>query len=179
MLRPPLLVALCALAACAPSRAQPPATSSGEDGSYQARATTSTDIDAAVRYNVDRLNDIRARKHLAPLTLDPQLSTFARAGSERFARDGVPHGHMRENGAGAPGFGRKRAENQGVVRDGNIGHASVAVLNRHIETTLTWMMNEGAGGGHHDAIVNPSFRRVGIGIALASDRLIVTNDFSD
>jgi hypothetical protein len=40
------------------------------------------------------------------------------------------------------------------------------------------MMAEGPGGGHHDAIVNPSYTRVGIGIIVDSQgQTWLTEDF--
>lgn len=143
---------------------------------------TGSAFDAAVRYNVDRLNAIRQGVGAPPLTLDPQLSAFARTATERFAQDSVPHGHMRDNGKSAPGFSGKRAENQGVSKDRSLAqpNPSAQVLGVHIDRTLGWMMNEGPGGGHHDAIIEPRFRRVGVGLTVSADgRFILTNDFSE
>jgi len=41
------------------------------------------------------------------------------------------------------------------------------------------MMDEGPGGGHYDNMMNPRFRRIGIGLVYAGGRLYMTNDFSD
>jgi uncharacterized protein YkwD len=40
------------------------------------------------------------------------------------------------------------------------------------------MIDEGPGGGHHDNMLNPKFRRVGIGLVIDGNELYLTNDFS-
>lgn len=133
--------------------------------------------DAAVRYNVDAINAIRAERGLPPYVLDPQLSAFARQATERFSRDRVGHAHMRENGSSFPGFRGRRGENQGVARGGR-NDPSVD-MRPFIDTTLRWMMGEGPGGGHHDAIVSPVFRRIGVGLLVVNGTFFLTNDFSE
>jgi hypothetical protein len=136
--------------------------------------------DPRVRHNVDQINAYRARKGLAPLLYDAKISAFAQRGSERLARDHAPHANFAENGQGAPGFGSRSAENQGdpsgvpamdtdPVRSGK----------KQIDVMLKLMMDEGPGGGHHDNMMNPRFRRVGIGLADVGGKLYMTNDFSD
>jgi hypothetical protein len=44
---------------------------------------------------------------------------------------------------------------------------------------LKMMMDEGPGGGHYDNMMNPRFRRVGIGLFDSGGKLYMTNDFSD
>jgi len=41
------------------------------------------------------------------------------------------------------------------------------------------MWAEGPGGGHYDNMMNPRYRRVGIGLYQAAGRFYLTNDFSD
>ena len=69
--------------------------------------------DPAVQYNVERINEYRARAHLPPLLYDAQIAAFARTGSARLSRDHVPHANFVENGRGAPGFSSRLGENQG------------------------------------------------------------------
>jgi len=139
-------------------------------------APAPADADAAVRYNVDRINALRAERGLPPYVLDAQLSAFARQGTERFARDRVAHAHIRENGRSYPGFRGRRGENQGVVQ---VGRQNPADMRPFIDTTLGWMMAEGPGGGHHDAIVSPVFRRIGVGLLVVDGTFLLTNDFSE
>lgn len=136
--------------------------------------------DPAVAYNVDRVNAYRGAHGLAPLRYDANISAFARAGSERLARDHTPHAHFAEHVRGAPGFGSRSAENQGDP-GGVPALASdrVASAKKQIDLLLKLMMDEGPGGGHHDNILNPRFRRIGVGLVDAGGRLYLTNDFSD
>ncbi len=50
---------------------------------------------------------------------------------------------------------------------------------KQIDVMLKLMMDEGPGGGHHDNMMNPKFRRVGVGLVDVGGRLYMTNDFSD
>jgi hypothetical protein len=140
--------------------------------------------DPLVKYNVDRVNAYRAKGGLAPLLYDAPISRFALAGSEQLARDHTPHAHFAASGKGAPGFGSKAAENQGDPGGVPPLGASAAgdrtkIGQQQIDLMLKLMMDEGPGGGHYDNIMNPGYRRVGIGLAYVDGRLYLTNDFSD
>ncbi len=50
---------------------------------------------------------------------------------------------------------------------------------QQIATMLKLMFDEGPGGGHHDNMLNPKYRRVGIGVYEPGGTLFLTNDFSD
>ncbi len=136
--------------------------------------------DPLVRYNVERLNAYRAGKGLPALLYDAKISAFAKAGSEQYARDHTPHRHFAERAQGAPGFGSRSAENQG---DPNgvpaMDPDPVKSGKKQIDLLLKLMYDEGPGGGHYDNMMNPRFRRVGIGLHYAGGRLYLTNDFSD
>jgi len=41
------------------------------------------------------------------------------------------------------------------------------------------MYDEGPGGGHYENMINPKFKRVGIGLVYVGDKLYLTNDFTD
>lgn len=133
-----------------------------------------------VKHNVDRINAYRAQKGLGPLRYDARISAFATRGSEQLARDHSPHAHFAAGAQGAPGFGSRAAENQGDP-------SGVPTLDpdpkrnglRQVDTMLSMMMDEGPGGGHYDNMMNPRFRRVGIGIVYVGGRMYMTNDFSD
>jgi len=136
--------------------------------------------DPAVQYNVERINEYRARAHLPPLLYDAQIAAFARTGSARLSRDHVPHANFVENGRGAPGFSSRLGENQGDP-NGVPAMSTDPVENwrLQIDFMLKLMMDEGRGGGHHDNIMNSRFRRVGVGLVHVGGRLYMTNDFSD
>jgi uncharacterized protein YkwD len=136
--------------------------------------------DPLVKHNVERLNAYRAAKGLGPLLYDAKISSFARAGSERLADDHTPHANFAAHADGAPGFGTRSAENQGdpsgvPVLDPDPGKNG----KKQVDMMLRLMMDEGPGGGHYENIVNPRFRRVGVGLVYVGARLYMTNDFSD
>lgn len=136
--------------------------------------------DPLVKYNVDRINAYRAQKSLHALLYDAKISAFARSGSERLSRDHAPHAHFAANAKGAPGFGSRSAENQGDP--GGVPALDADPLangRKQIDVMMKMMMDEGPGGGHHDNMMNPSFRRVGVGLVYAGGRLYLTNDFSN
>lgn len=139
--------------------------------------------DPLVRYNVERLNAYRTPRGLAPLLYDTKISAFARAASERLARDHSAHAHFREGMKQSPlppGFGSRSAENQGDPRGvPEMDPDPVKNGKKQIDIMLKLMMDEGPGGGHHDTIVNPDLRRVGVGLVYAGGKLYMTNDFSD
>jgi uncharacterized protein YkwD len=132
--------------------------------------------DPLVRYNVAKLNQYRAQVAAAPLLYDAKISAFAHEGSRQLSQDHVPHAHFEAHVQKAPGFGSHSAENQGdphgVPPQAGNGKAQ-------IDAMLQMMMAEGSGGGHHDNIVNPRYRRVGIGVLFVGGALYLTNDFSD
>lgn len=133
-----------------------------------------------VKYNVDRVNAYRAQKGLPALLYDAKISAFARRGSEQLARDHSAHAYFAANAKGAPGFGSRAAENQGDPRgvpalDGDAAQNG----KKQIDIMLKLMMDEGPGGGHYDNMMNPHFRRIGIGLFYAGGKLYMTNDFSD
>jgi uncharacterized protein YkwD len=136
--------------------------------------------DPLVKYNVDRINAYRAKAGLPALLYDAKISRFARAGSSRLASDHAPHANFREHAQGAPGFGSRSAENQGDP-NGVPPMAPEPSTNgrKQIDVMMKLMMDEGPGGGHHDNMMNPRFRRVGVGLVYAGGKLYLTNDFSD
>lgn len=135
--------------------------------------------DRLVAHNVEQVNAYRARGGLTPLLYDARLSAFATAGSQRLARDHVPHAHFAQN-AQSQRFGSRSAENQGdpsgvPTMDRDPSRSGT----RQVDTMLKLMMDEGPGGGHHDNIMNPKLRRIGVGLVYVNQRLYMTNDFSD
>ena len=135
---------------------------------------------ALVRYNVARLNHYRSQAGVGALLYDSKISAFALAGSRELASDHKPHAHFIAKSEGAPGFGSRSAENQG---DPNgvppMDKDEIASGKKQIDVMLKMMMDEGPGGGHHDNMLNPRYRRIGIGLHYVAGALYLTNDFSD
>jgi hypothetical protein len=135
--------------------------------------------DPLVRYNVEQVNAYRARGGLPPLLYDARLSAFATTGSQRLARDHVPHANFAEN-AQAQRFGSRSAENQGDERGvPSLDPDPARNGTKQIDVMLKLMMDEGPGGGHYDTIMNPKLRRIGVGNIVVAGRMYMTNDFSD
>jgi uncharacterized protein YkwD len=137
--------------------------------------------DPLVKYNVDLVNAYRAKVGAPPLLYDARISAFALDGSKQLSSDHTAHAHFAANIAGSPpGFGSRSAENQG---DPNgvpaLADTHLASGKKQIATLLKIMWDEGPGGGHYDNIVNPKYRRLGVGLYYAGESLYLTNDFSD
>jgi hypothetical protein len=136
--------------------------------------------DPLVKYNLDVLNQYRARAGVSALLYDAKITDFARDGSRQLARDHSPHAHFMAHAQGAPGFGSRSAENQG---DPNgvppMGADAVSSEKMQIAVMLKLMFDEGPGGGHHDNMLNSKYRRVGVGLYEVNGTLYMTNDFSD
>jgi hypothetical protein len=133
-----------------------------------------------VTHNLQKLNAIRSARGLAPLVLDPALSAFAMAASQRLSRDHSPHAHFIAAAKGERAFGGSSGENQGDPRGvGPMDADPMVSGQKQVDELLRLMMAEGKGGGHHDNIVNPRFKRVGIGILHVGGTLYLTNDFSE
>lgn len=136
--------------------------------------------DPRVRYNVELLASYRKRAGLPPLLYDAKISAFALEGSKRLAHDHVPHAHFRASGERHPAFGTRSAENQGDPNGVPALDPDPKVSGKkQIALMMKMMFDEGPGGGHHDNMMNPKYRRVGIGLHEAGGKLYLTNDFSD
>lgn len=139
--------------------------------------------DPLVRYNVEQINRYRGTKSLGPVLYDAKISSFAKQGSERLSRDHTPHAHFAANATDVtppPGFGSRSAENQGDPAGvPSLDQDATKNGKKQIDIMLKLMMDEGPGGGHYDNMMNPRFRRVGIGLVYSGGRLYMTNDFSD
>jgi hypothetical protein len=136
--------------------------------------------DTTVRYNVEQINKYRKTKGLSPVLYDAKISEFATAASRRLAKDHKPHAHFAAKAKGAPGFGSRTAENQGDPRGvPSMDADPVKSRKKQIDIMLKLMFDEGPGGGHYDNMMNPHFRRVGIGNVDVGGRMYMTNDFSN
>jgi uncharacterized protein YkwD len=146
--------------------------------------------DPLVKYNVDQINMYRKKHGRAPVKYDAVISAFAITGSKQLAKDHTAHAHFNANikgqlGSadamkGKSGFGSHGAENQG---DWNgvpkLDENKLENGKKQIDIMLKLMMDEGPGGGHYENMLNPKFKRVGIGLVYVADKLYLTNDFSD
>jgi len=144
-------------------------------------APVAVDADRFARYNLDRINEYRAREGLVPLVLDAKLSAFALEGSRESKAGGPAHGHIAhaskdefERAGFTKGFW---AENQGW--SSRVAPDATANEEKQIAGLLQGMMNEGPGGGHHDNILSKGARRLGVGIVMDADGgITLTNDFA-
>jgi uncharacterized protein YkwD len=146
--------------------------------------------DPLVKYNVDGINAYRKKHGRAPLKYDAKISIFATEGSKQLAVDHKAHNHFNakiksmlsdpEAMKGKSGFGSRGAENQGDWEGiPRLAPDKLENGKQQIDITLKLMMDEGPGGGHYENMINPKFRRVGIGLVYVGDKLYMTNDFSD
>jgi hypothetical protein len=116
----------------------------------------------------------RTQAGVPTVVLDQGLSAFATDGSVALASGGSPHAHISlaaQNGSIAKaGFCNGWGENQAPNWMGSDQNATVDAI-------LQSMVAEGAGGSNHDTLLNPQWRRVGIGLIIAGG-MYLTNDFS-
>lgn len=149
---------------------------------------------AQLQDNLNKINGFRAKRNLPPLTLDPQLSDFAIAGSQELMANPSPdnyHKHWyrianQKDPSGTSvlltryGFRNPCTETQHYWRFG-----PPPSVNEQIDKLLQDMWDEGPENrdgrqhGHYEAIMNPNYTRVGVGLTVdANGQLYLTNDFS-
>jgi uncharacterized protein YkwD len=164
--------------------APPRAVPCGDDGQYtcyysgaippssnDAREPVADMTAAEARvYTLKYINGVRRLNGVGPLVLDADLTAFAQAGSVQLSEDHRIHQHIVDHGSE---LGTACAENQG---DPNGWHP--AQLEDQIAEILGGMMREGPGGGHHDNILRPEWRRLGVGIVNPGQRMYFTTDFA-
>ena len=126
--------------------------------------------DEARDYVLGYVNGVRKLNAVAPVARDESLDAFAQAGSEQLAQDHRPNQHMALHGSE---LHAKSGEVQGSP-DG----APPGVLEDRIAEILLRMMAEGKGGMHYDAILQPEWRRLGVGLVSHGGRMYVTVDFA-
>ncbi len=131
-----------------------------------------------IQHCLDRVNYYRKKYKVPLLKLDDRISAFAYRGSIELMQNHMAHKHFKDAGKSIwnYGFNGCSAENQGDSH----GWPLRGDINSTIDDILKAMMDEGPGGGHHDNMVNPQYRRLGVGLILTSDKkLYFTNDFSE
>ena len=126
--------------------------------------------DEARDYVLGYVNGVRKLNAVVPVVRDGALDAFAQAGSEELAQDHKQNqhmmGHVQELPAGS-------AELQGSP-DG----AGGGMLQDQLAESLLRWMGEGRGGMHHDTLLKPEWRKVGVGIVRSGGRMYFTVDFS-
>lgn len=133
-------------------------------------AEADMDVGEARDYVLGYVNGVRKLNAAGPLVRDDALDAFAQAGSEQLAQDHKPNGHMIEH---ARELQAASVENQGSPDGSRPGP-----LQDQIAAILLGMMAEGAGGMHHDAMLRPEWRKLGVGIVQRGGRMYFTVDFS-
>jgi uncharacterized protein YkwD len=124
----------------------------------------------AHEYVLGYVNGIRKLSRLAPMVRDPKLDAFALAGSMELAQDHRQNQHIIEH---ARDLGGRSTEIQASPEGITPGP-----LEDQIGSTLVHWVAEGAGGMHHDAIVNPEWHKLGAGLVSVEGRTYLTIDFA-
>jgi uncharacterized protein YkwD len=148
------------------------------DGSGSTNGTNGGISDPNVKHNLDTINYYRIQAGVPDVTTSDALNAFATQGSQDLAAGGMAHAHFQaassDGSIWKSGFCNGAGENQAPgwpITNGN--------QKATIDAVMKAMMDEGPGGGHHDNIVNPAFRLVGIGLVVQNNQLYFTNDFSN
>src|SRR4051794_27342008 len=172
------LVVTCLGGCLEPFGSQMPADGVDGGGGGAADMTTQggSGIDPAAQHCVDVLNMYRAQAGVAAIKYDAKLSMFSTSASQALAAGGAAHQYFIDASHSgtlfSSGFCGGAAENQAP------GWSLQPDENGAIDSVLAAMMAEGPGGGHHDAIVSPSYGIVGVGLVIQGGGLWFTNDFS-
>jgi uncharacterized protein YkwD len=133
-----------------------------------------------VQYALNQLNSARASYGFAPLTLDSAISAVAYA----HAADMLANGYFSHDALDGTTY-KQRLNNAGIAYGWSGENACYLGYGGGVQATLDWchaaFWSEPypGGGNHKDNILNPNFRRVGIGIATGSNKVIVVWDFTD
>jgi hypothetical protein len=128
-------------------------------------------IDDVRVYTLKFINGIRAMNGLRRLVRDPELDEFAQQGSVELSRDHRPHHHFESEGW------RSIAGEAGEVQGSPFGWPP-APADTQVAEIVRGMMDEGPGGGHHDTILGPGWRRMGVGVLNPGGQLYFTVDFA-
>ena len=178
-----LLVVVALASGCAADAVE--GEDDGDDGIGETSEAITT-FSTFQRHNLAVVNAYRARKGLVPLKLSASLSTFAHAGSVELSHDHKPHAHFVAAGASIfnKGFKLSAGENQGDPHGWPVLVQNDPAANRkaQIDDIQKVMFAEGPGAGaahgHYMNLMNPKFRRLGVGLVDVGGKLYLTNDFS-
>jgi uncharacterized protein YkwD len=131
------------------------------------------------QYALNQVNAARAAYGFAPLVLDSNISAVAYGHAADMASRGY-FSHTTPEGTTY----RQRL-NAGGISYSSSGENICYLGGASVQATLNWchaqfMAEPYPGGGNHkDNILNPNYRRVGIGIALGGNRVYVVWDFTN
>ncbi len=169
-------LAICALLACAALGASPAhAASRAASGSAHSMSIAHRLADEMLGL----LNADRARAGRDALTVDGRLAEIATSHSRDMA---VRHYFAHTAPGDSSAFDRfARTGIQYSDAGENIGRAGGRALAWEVAAINATMMAEPLNGAsHHDVIVDPALRHVGIGISIGpGNMLYVTEDFTD
>jgi uncharacterized protein YkwD len=126
--------------------------------------------DDAREYVLGYVNGVRKLNEDGPLVRDQALDAFAQAGSDELAQDHRPNQHMADH---VRELSAASAEIQGSPNGSGPGP-----LQDPVGAILLHFTGEGAGGVHHDTMLRPEWRKLGVGIAKGEGRTYFTVDFS-
>jgi len=133
-----------------------------------------------VQYALNQLNAARASYGLAPLTLDPAISAVAYG----HAADMLANGYFSHDSLDGTTY-KQRLTNAGISYGWSGENQCYLGYGGGVQATLDWCHAQfwaepyPGGGNHKDNILGTHFRRVGIGIAVGSNKVIVVWDFTD
>jgi uncharacterized protein YkwD len=114
------------------------------------------------------VNEVRKEYHLPPVMMDEGLRGAARSHS----RDMAVNGYLGHGSSQGESFFARLA---GVVPQGSLVGENVTAAVSIVRAHAVLVHSQ----GHLKNIINPAFRRVGIGVATAGDLLITTEDFAN
>ncbi|MGH2462011.1 MAG: Ig-like domain-containing protein [Candidatus Limnocylindria bacterium] len=140
-------------------------------------AAASSDM---VVYALNQLNAARASYGLAPLTLDSAISAVAYA----HAAEMLAYGYFSHNSLDGTTY-KQRLTNGGISYGYSGENQCYLGYGGGVQATLDWCHAQfwaepyPGGGNHKDNILSTHFRRVGIGIAVGSNKVIIVWDFTD
>ena len=126
--------------------------------------------DEARDYVLGYMNGVRKLNAATPVVRDEAIDAFAQAGSDELAEDHKPNQHLVEHGRELPAT---NAELQGSPDGSPAGSLQDGIA----EILLRWT-GEGAGGMHHDVLIKPGWRKIGVGITNKNGRMYFTVDFT-
>jgi uncharacterized protein YkwD len=131
------------------------------------------------QYALNQVNAARAAYGRAPLVLDATISAVAYG----HAADMATYNYFSHTSRNGMTFAQRLTA--GGVSYGHRGENICFLGGASVTAALNWCHSQfmaepfPGGGNHKDNILNPNFRRIGIGIAIGGGRVYVVWDFTD
>jgi uncharacterized protein YkwD len=129
------------------------------------------DADQARDYVLGYINGVRKLNAVGPVVRDDAVDSFAQDGSEQLSLDHKPNRHLAEHAGDLHALAAEIQGSPDGVRPGS--------LQDQIAEILLGMMREGPGGMHHDTLLRPDWRKLGVGIVTRGGRMYFTVDFTN